>query len=126
MNDLQSKLVLLVLAFPILRIIWSSSPYNTAEIFEDLKRTHEEPDPIKVVQYGLLEGEDITNVFNQGPLDFLRAVPGITSKNYRNVIQEFDSIKALSNATKEKLVEIIGPESGNQVYYFFNKGAAAP
>ncbi|KAF5530520.1 DNA excision repair ERCC-4, partial [Fusarium phyllophilum] len=42
-SDLQSKLVLLTLAFPKLRIIWSSSPYQTAEIFESLKTQEEEP-----------------------------------------------------------------------------------
>ncbi|KDN46847.1 hypothetical protein RSAG8_03924, partial [Rhizoctonia solani AG-8 WAC10335] len=31
--DIQSKVVLLTLAFPKLRIIWSSSPYATADIF---------------------------------------------------------------------------------------------
>jgi len=42
--DLQSKLVLLTLAFPRLRIIWSSSPYQTAEIFSELKKQQDEPD----------------------------------------------------------------------------------
>src|SRR6266536_308490 len=37
-SDLQSKLVLLTIAFPRLKIIWSSSPYQTAEIFEELKK----------------------------------------------------------------------------------------
>ena len=35
---IQSKLVLLTLTFPRVRIIWSSSPYATAEIFKDLKK----------------------------------------------------------------------------------------
>ena len=37
-SDLQAKLVMLTLAFPHLRIIWSSSPYQTAEIFAELKK----------------------------------------------------------------------------------------
>ena len=36
-NELNSKLTLLALTFPKLRIVWSSSPSATAEIFEDLK-----------------------------------------------------------------------------------------
>lgn len=36
-TDISSKLVLLTLAFPKLRIIWSSSPHETAKIFLDLK-----------------------------------------------------------------------------------------
>jgi DNA excision repair protein ERCC-4 len=37
LNDVGSKLTLLTLTFPKLRIIWSSSPAATAEIFADLK-----------------------------------------------------------------------------------------
>lgn len=36
-TDISAKLVLLTLAFPKLRIIWSSSPHETAKIFEELK-----------------------------------------------------------------------------------------
>ena len=54
-KDLQSKLVLLTLAFPRLKVIWSSTPYQTAEIFEELKKNQEEPDPIQAVQTGLSE-----------------------------------------------------------------------
>lgn len=85
-NDIQSKLVLLSLAFPQVKIIWSSSPYQTAEIFEELKVTvllcctlmvnlieqqkgQPEPDPIKAVQCGLQEGEDAP-VHNQTPMVF--------------------------------------------------------
>jgi len=37
MNDISSKLVLLTITFPRLRIIWSSNPIATVEIFQDLK-----------------------------------------------------------------------------------------
>jgi DNA excision repair protein ERCC-4 len=36
-SDLSSKLVLLTLSFPKLRIIWSSNPNETATVFEELK-----------------------------------------------------------------------------------------
>lgn len=52
-GDLQSKIVMLTIAFPRLKLIWSSSPYQTAEIFEELKRQGPEPDPIRAVQIGL-------------------------------------------------------------------------
>src|SRR5947207_6308942 len=52
-SDLQSKLVLLMLSFPRLKIIWSSSPYFTAEVFEALKKNQEEPDPFTAVKVGL-------------------------------------------------------------------------
>lgn len=49
----QHLLVLLTLTFPRLKIIWSSSPYQTAEIFADLKKNNPEPDPLRAVQIGL-------------------------------------------------------------------------
>lgn len=36
-NDVTSRLSLLTLHFPNLRIVWCQSPYASAELFEDLK-----------------------------------------------------------------------------------------
>lgn len=36
-NEVASKLLLLILQFPKLKIIWSQSPSATSEVFEDLK-----------------------------------------------------------------------------------------
>lgn len=36
-NDISSKLILLTMHFPRLRIVWSPSPYATAQLFEELK-----------------------------------------------------------------------------------------
>ena len=40
LSDLSSKLVLVTLTFPKIKIIWSSSPHETAAIFDDLKVTY--------------------------------------------------------------------------------------
>jgi len=121
-SDLQSKLVLLTLAFPRLKIIWSSSPYQTAEIFEELKKNQEEPDPIKAVQIGLNAGEDPADqTFNQTPQEMLRAVPGITPKNISRLTLEVENVLAVANMTEEQLDPLIGKEAGRQVYRFFNR-----
>lgn len=36
-TDLSSKLVLLTLTFPKVKLIWSSSPHETAAVFKELK-----------------------------------------------------------------------------------------
>jgi DNA excision repair protein ERCC-4 len=121
-SDLQSKLVLLTLAFPKLRIIWSSSPYQTAEIFESLKTQEPEPDPIHAVNIGLEGGqkpEDQT--FNREPQDMLRVVPGVTSKNIKNLIIEMGSLKEVANASVDDLEPAVGKESGRQIHQFFNR-----
>ena len=120
--DLQGKLVLLTLAFPRLRIIWSSSPYETAEIFERLKAQQAEPDPIAAVRAGLdgnMRAED--QAFNTEPYEMLSAVPGITPQNAANVALEAENIREVANMTQEELREFVGKETARQVHGFFNK-----
>ena len=121
-SDLQGKLVLLCLAFPRLRIIWSSSPYQTAEIFEELKKQQDEPDPIRAVQIGLEDGEDPeTRTFNQTPQDMLRAIPGVTSKGLGRLILEYDNVLAVANAEEGELADLIGKEAARQIRWFFDR-----
>ena len=120
-SDLQSKLVLLTLAFPRLKVIWSSSPFQTAEIFEELKKNQDEPDPIKAVSIGLEQGEEAGDqTFNQTPQDMLRAVPGITAKNLQRLILETRDVVEVANMSVEELDPLIGKEAGRQVHRFFN------
>ena len=120
--DLQSKLVLLTLAFPRLKVIWSSSPYQTAEIFEELKKHQEEPDPVKAVSIGLVAGEEPGDQsFNQTPQEMLRAVPGVTGKNYQRLTLEVGSVLEISNMGEEDLDPLVGREAGRQIYRFFNR-----
>ncbi|ESZ91476.1 MUS38-like protein [Sclerotinia borealis F-4128] len=121
-SDLQSKLVLLTLAFPKLRIIWSSSPYQTAEIFESLKTQEPEPDPIHAVRIGLEGGASAEDqAFNREPQDMLRVVAGVTGKNLGNLVSDLGSIKEVANASLEELEPMVGKEAGRQIYQFFNK-----
>ncbi|KAJ4249033.1 DNA repair protein RAD16 [Fusarium falciforme] len=121
-SDLQSKLVLLTLAFPKLRIIWSSSPYQTAEIFELLKTQEEEPDPIAAVRAGLdkdARAED--QAFNQEPQDMLGIVPGVTPKNIKSLVLETESIREVANMTEKELEPLVGKTAGRQIHGFFNR-----
>ena len=121
-SDLQSKIVLLTLAFPKLRIIWSSSPYQTAEIFESLKAQEPEPDPIQAVRVGLEGGQKAEDqAFNREPQDMLRIVPGVTGKNLKSLVVEMRNLKEVANATVEELEPAVGKEAGRQIHRFFNK-----
>jgi DNA excision repair protein ERCC-4 len=121
-TDLQSKIVLLTLTFPRLKIIWSSSPYQTAEIFEELKKNQDEPDPIKAAVVGLADGEDPADqTFNQTPLKMLQAVPGVGERGARALMLEVESLVELSNMEAEEVNALIGGEAGRQVYRFFNR-----
>jgi len=121
-SDLQSKLVLLTLAFPRLKIIWSSSPYQTAEIFENLKIQQEEPDPIKAIQIGLEGGENPEDqAFSREPQDMLRLVPGVTAKNIKNLVVEVGSLREVANMEVRELEKVVGKEAARLVFGFFNR-----
>ncbi|KAI1779373.1 DNA repair protein [Hypoxylon cercidicola] len=121
-SDLQSKIVLLTLAFPRLRLIWSSSPYQTAEIFENLKTQQEEPDPVAAVRAGLdkdAKAED--QAFNLEPHEMLGVVPGITSKNIKNITLEAEDVREVANMEVDELEPLIGMHAARQVHGFFNR-----
>lgn len=119
-RDLQSKLVLLTLAFPRLKVIWSSSPYQTAEIFEELKKQQEEPDPYKAVQIGLADGDDPEGrTFNVGPQELLRTIPGVTGKNSARLYLETKNVLEVANMSVDELDPMVGREAGRQIVKFF-------
>lgn len=121
-SDLQSKIVLLTLAFPKLRIIWSSSPYQTAEIFENLKAQEHEPDPIAAVRAGLdrdMQVED--QAFNREPQDMLAVVPGITPQNIKNIVLETENMREVANMSVAELEPLVGKVAGRSIHGFFNR-----
>lgn len=121
-SDLQSKLVLLTLAFPRLKLIWSSSPYQTAEIFENLKSQEEEPDPITASRLGLEKDQMAEDqAYSREPQDMLRTVPGITAKNIKSLVLEAENIREVSNMSVDDLEPLIGRTAGRQVHGFFNR-----
>lgn len=52
-TNIISKLSLLVLHFPRLRLVWSRSVHATAEIFASLKANQDEPDEAKAARVGV-------------------------------------------------------------------------
>ncbi|WFD07905.1 DNA repair protein RAD16 [Malassezia vespertilionis] len=121
-NDLevQGKLVLLTLAFPRLRIIWSSSPYATAEIFAELKQNYDEPSPATAAAIGMDNGTLSEQAFNLTPVDMLRAMPGVTAKNYTYLTNHIDSVQALCHVRLETIQQRIGAEPGRRLYTFLH------
>ncbi|GAB7363231.1 hypothetical protein MBLNU230_g3513t1 [Neophaeotheca triangularis] len=121
-TDLQSKIVMLTLAFPKLRVIWSSSPYQTAEIFEELKKSQDEPDPHKAVLIGLEDGDDPeARTFSQVPQDMLRSVPGVTAQSLQQIVLNLRDVGEVANSSEEELAELIGRENARQIVGFFGR-----
>ncbi|KAL1915153.1 uncharacterized protein VTP21DRAFT_7634 [Calcarisporiella thermophila] len=125
LSDIQSKLALLLIAFPRLRLMWSSSAHATAEMFEDLKTLGDEPDAVKAAGVGVVEGEEIDSEWNLTPMDMLRSIPGITSKNYKHVLQVAGSMAELAEMSVEQLKGVIGEVAAKKVWGFFRQDAKA-
>ncbi|KAF8580272.1 hypothetical protein K439DRAFT_1415468 [Ramaria rubella] len=120
--SIQSKLVLLTLTFPRVRVIWSSSPYATAEIFNDLKLHNSEPDPAKAIAVGVEDDAEIGAGVNLAAEELLRSLPGITAKNVRYVMGKVLSVNALCALKLEEVQDILGVEPGKACWEFIHRG----
>jgi len=113
-SAIHSKLTMLTLHFPKLRILWSRSPYATAEIFEELKAGRDDPDSSHIsVIHGAEQLVD-------SPEDILRTLPGINSANVAEVMTKVESLAALSKLTKEQMTKLLGKKNGESLYQFMN------
>jgi len=119
---LQSKIVLLTLTFPRLRIIWSSSPYATSEIFNDLKANNPEPDPVKAIAIGADDDPDVGAGVNTAAEELLRSIPGISTKNVKSVMKKVNNVRELCNLGLPDIRAILGTEAGKTCYDFIHKG----
>ncbi|KAL0568405.1 DNA repair protein RAD16 [Marasmius crinis-equi] len=120
--SIQSKIVLLTLTFPRLRIIWSSSPYSTAEIFTDLKRDRPEPDPVKAIAIGAEEDPEAGAGVNAAAEELLRSFPGITGKNVKFVMSKIRNVRELCEMSLTQVQAILGVEPGKACFEFLHRG----
>ncbi|RLV91508.1 DNA repair protein RAD1 [Spathaspora sp. JA1] len=124
-QNIQSKLVSLVMAFPKLKIIWSSSPYETAQIFLELKSNQAEPEVSAAMDKGVnrsvVTEDGGPPIFNDDPIDFIQNIPGINAINYHILIQKVRNIEQLVQLSKQEFMSILGEENGRKAYNFINR-----
>jgi DNA excision repair protein ERCC-4 len=120
-NSVISKLSLLVLHFPRLRIIWSRSLHATAEIFASLKANQDEPDETKAIRVGVPSEEGIVEDdvraenYNTSAVEFLRRLPGVTDSNYRAIMDGCNSLSELALRPVERLAELMGGQKAARI-----------
>lgn len=110
-HSIMSRLVLLCLHHPRLRVVWSRSLHATADIFQSLKSNHEEPDPVIAATMGLNPddaGREV--VVNTAAIDVLRRLPGVTDANWRSLMRESGSLSGLARLPLARLITIMGGE----------------
>ncbi|XP_069503931.1 DNA repair endonuclease XPF isoform X2 [Ambystoma mexicanum] len=119
-NDITSKVTLLTLHFPKLRILWCPSPHATAELFEELKQNRPQPDAATAM--AITADSDIipeSEKYNPGPQDLLLKMPGINAKNCRALMNQVATIAELSTLSEEKLTGMLGNASNAKQLYDF-------
>jgi DNA excision repair protein ERCC-4 len=112
-TEVSSRLVLLLLHHPRLRILWSSSPLTTLHIFSDLISSIELEDN----NFFQSQSKNKSSI-NRSAKDALLALPGVTEKNVLVLMRDFESLRSILVASKRDLERSIGPESSTLLYDF--------
>lgn len=134
-DSVCSKMTLLTIHFPRLRILWSRSPHETLKVFKALKTNHEEVDVDRAVELGsnesldsLLVGSNVDedddgeiDEVNDAARDMLLRLPGVNVHNARKIMNVCDSIAELADMPREKLKELLGPITGQKLFTFFRQ-----
>jgi DNA excision repair protein ERCC-4 len=133
-RDVRSKLVLLLLHFPSLRLIWSRSPHVTVRLFKELKKGRPEPDRETAALVGTetegggaggKEGEGDAATRNLAAIDLLRKLPGVTVGNYKAIMAAVPTLAALAVTPQAELSKVIGKPNAALLYEFLHNRKAA-
>jgi len=134
-DSVCSKMALLTMHFPNLRILWSRSPHETLKTFYQLKQNHDEVDVDKAIEVGRRESveaflqepcdDDDDDEMNEAAKSMLLRLPGINVHNARKIMNECDSLAELSDMPRERLKKIAGPAAGQKLFAFFRQKMGA-
>ena len=109
--------------FPKLRILWCSSPNETAEIFEELKSGCPQPDAqtaMAIKSDQIKEAENIK--YNSVLMDLLLKIPGIHSKNLHRVLNKVANLYDLCQMSETELTDVLeNSNDAKAAYEFLNK-----
>lgn len=122
LNSIVSKLVLLTLHFPALRILWSRNSHHTVALFKGLKQNNAPVDVQKALTAGGGGGDEDEDAGRHlAASDFLLKLPGVTVNNYRLIMNKVENLAALSRMSVEELHPILESEAAaKKLYEFFH------
>ena len=101
-----------------LRILWSPSPHATAELFEELKKGRDQPDATQAAAISVDVIDDFnTDRFNPVIVDFVKKLPGVTSKNVYSILNRVNSLSELLFCSQSDLEGILGSASHAEALY---------
>lgn len=113
-----------------MRIIWTRSPYETAQIFIELKENNPQPNPSMYESNSNQDDED-NDIFE--PIDVLKKLPGINDENVHKLLSKIHTkdnsrrfevkdttLSSIASMTKEELTTLIGINNGTILYEFLH------
>jgi DNA excision repair protein ERCC-4 len=141
-DSVCTKMALLTMHFPKLRLLWSRSPHETYKIFRELKTNHDEPDPERAIEVGRndnLDDELFTantktadgqedeeeDEVNEVARDMLLRLPGVNGQSARKILQEVDTLAELTQLSRDELRRIAGPVTGQKLFTFFRQSISS-
>ena len=119
-NAITSKLSLLLIHHPKLRLLWSRSAAHTVAIFQALKSGQDEPDVQTAASLGG-NAAYAEQVFNMTPQDVLRTLPGVHQHNYRRLMNAVRNLRELASKTAAELAAILGPQNASLLHAFLHR-----
>lgn len=117
--NIMSKLILLCVHFPRLKLIWSPTPEFSAEVFEQLKQGKEEPTVKKALNIGdtELDPEYHEDRFDLQLKDFLIQLNGVNLANVHRIMNGVENVAKLVELSKEQLIKLLdSPENGSKLH----------
>ena len=137
-DSVCSKLALLTMHFPKLRILWSRGPHETLKLFKDLKVNHDEVDVDKAVEIGRNESieallqpdtkdkdDEEEDEINESAREMLLRLPGVNVHAARRIMEEVDSLAELASLTRSEMRRVAGPIVGQKLFTFFQQNMGA-
>ncbi|KAF5287071.1 hypothetical protein FQA39_LY16056 [Lamprigera yunnana] len=121
--DFQRKLLLLTMHFPKLKIVWSASPYASAQLFEEMKADKEQPNIEYVTKLGTEKDLDLIETkYNVNIYDFVYKLPGITAKNIDRFLKKCKNLDNVVKMSEDELKEVLeNGQEARQLYSIFNE-----
>ncbi|XP_054730042.1 DNA repair endonuclease XPF [Anastrepha obliqua] len=118
-SDIVQKLQLLTIHFPKLRLIWSPSPYATAQLFQELKMDKPQPDPKQAAAVGCDEsgGSSEELKYNPNIYDFLLRLPGVNTRNVHKLMRNGGSLKELLKRTQAEISEMLDSQENGRMLW---------
>ncbi|XP_065217330.1 DNA repair endonuclease XPF isoform X2 [Planococcus citri] len=106
-TDITSKLQLLTLHFPKLKIVWSPSPYATAQLFHEIKEGRSEPNAADASAVGSSEANLDEDKYNVAIKDLVGKLPGVTSQNIFAILNKVENLEELLSFTQVQLKDLL-------------------